>query len=161
MNIDATPDETLTNTKPANIIVTSAQMGDLFNSTNTGKSVLEVYKNSTFQRAHRQTIAEIVIRNELEGQPDKRISGTRFMELSEMIVELFPTEYKVSISLYILNYLHNNKYFGIRTHVASPNRLFFILEFKFHIFYFNFSKYTFRKKKLKKIRKPKLCQKAN
>ncbi|CAH1110926.1 unnamed protein product [Psylliodes chrysocephalus] len=75
-------------------MVTSAQMIDLFNSTNTGKSVLEVYKHSTFQRAHRQTIADIIIRNELEGQPDKRISGNRFMELSEMIVQLFPTEYK-------------------------------------------------------------------
>lgn len=105
MNIDATHDEKLTNTntntstKPK--MVTSAQMIDLFNSTNTGKSVLEVYKHSTFQRAHRQTIADIIIRNELEGQPDKRISGNRFMELSEMIVQLFPTEYKVSISLFI------------------------------------------------------------
>lgn len=87
-------------------------MRDLFNSTNTGKSVLEVYKHSTFQRAHRQTIADIVIRNELEGQPDKRISGTRLMELSEMIVELFPTEYKVSISLFIITHLHKYKYFG-------------------------------------------------
>lgn len=76
-------------------IITSTQMKDLFKSTNSGKSILEVYDKSHFTRVHRQMISDIIIRNELEGKPDRRIGGERMQELANMIAELFPSEYKV------------------------------------------------------------------
>lgn len=45
----------------------------LLNSTNVGKSIMEKYRSSTgFAASDRQKLVEIIINNELEGNPDKR-----------------------------------------------------------------------------------------
>nr|XP_018907210.1 PREDICTED: uncharacterized protein LOC109037155 [Bemisia tabaci] len=72
---------------------TTGEIRSLLMSDSSGRYILQCYAKSGKLTYHtRKTLVANIIDYELRDDPDKRLDQTRFLELAQAIVEIFPTE---------------------------------------------------------------------
>lgn len=78
-----------------------------------GKALLSIYtKLGLLDNSGRRKLCQLIVRKELQDDPDKSIKTERLLALSQEIVEVFPKEH---ISTYFISYVNYGKYMIIKT----------------------------------------------
>lgn len=81
--------------------------------TSEGKALLSTYtKSGSLDNSARRKLCQLIVRRELQDDPDKSIKSQRLLTLSQEIVEVFPKEH---ICTYFIPYMNYGKYMIIKT----------------------------------------------
>lgn len=79
------------------------------NNSNEGKAILSKYKESgLLDNLGKRKLCNLIVRKELENEPDKTITSQKLLLLSQEIVNIFPKEH---ISTYYIPYMSYGKLF--------------------------------------------------
>lgn len=84
--------------------------------TTEGKALLSIYKKSgLLDNSSRRKLCQLIVRKELQDDPDKSIKTPRLLSLSQEIVQVFPKEH---ISTYFIPYMNYGKYMVIKIYLT-------------------------------------------
>jgi hypothetical protein len=81
-------------------------------NSNEGKAILFKYKESgLLDNFGRRQLCNLIVRKELESEPEKIVTSQKLLLLSQEITNIFPKEH---ISTYFIPYMNYGKLFYIR-----------------------------------------------
>lgn len=79
-------------------------MLNFLKKTTEGKALLSTYtKSGSLDNSSRRKLCQLIVRRELQDDPEKSIKTQRLLSLSQEIVEVFPQEH---ISTYFIPYIN-------------------------------------------------------